>query len=337
MADITKTVQPRHCRPALITGNRSHRGGQTLGHLQHRPWRAAADVHRADDRCVSEQRRHVGVGDVADVHEIATLMTVLGDSRRLAALQRAAEDAGDTCVRGVARHPRPVDVVVAQPAGLDVVFSGEGGGEVLLVQLGRCVDVARLQGGVLGDRLGVEHTGTERASGLEPATVEIVEEARAGAHDAIDGTPIPTLAVDHHRRREHDAPGEPALVERREADDPADVVVVDVRSGVAEVHAEPDLAGLVAHRSDAVEGSVPCCDVAHVTPDVLGGGIEVARSCAVRGRGEVVEHHDVCAAFDELVDDARPDESGATGDEDAGHGRHDRLFVTTSRPASPER
>ena len=49
-----------------------------------------------------------------DVDEVAALAAVLEDPGRPAGLQRRAEDRRDPGVRGVARHPGPVDVVVAQ-------------------------------------------------------------------------------------------------------------------------------------------------------------------------------------------------------------------------------
>ena len=71
-------------------------------------------VQRARRRGRAVQRRHVGRRHVPHVDEVPPLAAVLEDPRRLAAGQRGPEEGGDARVRGVARHARPVHVVVAQ-------------------------------------------------------------------------------------------------------------------------------------------------------------------------------------------------------------------------------
>ena len=72
---------------------------------------AAADVERAHGAAaraspVQSSAARFAAGDVAHVHEVAPLAAVLEDPRRLAALERRAEQRGDAGVRRVLRHPR---------------------------------------------------------------------------------------------------------------------------------------------------------------------------------------------------------------------------------------
>ena len=99
------------------------------------------------------EREDVRAGDVAHVDEVAQLAAVLEDARRAAGRQRAGEDRRDAGVGRVARHPRPVDVVVAQRGDRHARLAAERRREVLLVQLRRGVDVARVRRRVLGDAL----------------------------------------------------------------------------------------------------------------------------------------------------------------------------------------
>ena len=137
-------------------------------HVENRARRAGAHVERARSRLVDGQRQHVGVSDVCDVDEVASLPAVLVHPRRLATFVGAAEHAGDPGVRRVARHPWPVDVVVTQRRdGAPVVLSGVRRAEPFLGQLRRGVHVARVEPVVLGDGFAPSwrpHTGTAARS-----------------------------------------------------------------------------------------------------------------------------------------------------------------------------
>ena len=88
--------------------------------------------------------------------------------------QRVGEDRRDPRVRRVARHPRSVDVVVPQRGHDDGrVLACERRGQVLLRDLRRGVDVARVEPRRLGNGLGREARAALRARRLEPAGVEI--------------------------------------------------------------------------------------------------------------------------------------------------------------------
>ena len=114
------------------------------------------------------QRQHVGPGHVGDVHEVAHLRAVLEDPRRLAALERRAEHRGDAGVRRVLRHPRPVDVVVAQRDRRRAGLPRPRGGVVLLRDLAGGVAAARVEPGVLVDQLPVQ-----RATAVGTGAVEL--------------------------------------------------------------------------------------------------------------------------------------------------------------------
>ena len=139
-------------------GLRTARGlGEELGHAQDRHRRARADVVRRPrlGRSLGDRvdREQVGARDVVDVHEVAHLAAVLEDPRRLARLERGAEDRCDAGVRGVARHARAVDVVVPQPDGARPGLPGPRQRVVLLGQLARRIAAARVQPRVLRHEL----------------------------------------------------------------------------------------------------------------------------------------------------------------------------------------
>ena len=98
-------------------------------------------VGAASRRPPPPERCEVGPRDVGDVHEVAGLAAVLEDLRRLAALERGAEQRRDAGVRGVPRHPGAVDVVVAQRHRRGAGLAHPRRGVVLLGDLAGGVDV----------------------------------------------------------------------------------------------------------------------------------------------------------------------------------------------------
>ena len=92
--------------------------------------------------------------------------------RRLAALERRAEHRRHPGVRGVARHPRPVDVVVAQRDAGSRGLPRPGRRVVLLGDLARGVAAARVEPGVLVDQRPASGRAAARAVVLEVARVE---------------------------------------------------------------------------------------------------------------------------------------------------------------------
>ena len=148
----TWRTSPRRHRPVTI-GARSDRHG-----VGERPSQVADGVRSAAGDVVGAgldvgpgEGGHVGPGHVVDVDEVPGLAAVLEHLRRLPCRQGAAKDRRHSRVGRVARHPRPVDVVVAE---------GDDGGprlpppqraQVLLVELGGGVHVAGVEGRVLVD------------------------------------------------------------------------------------------------------------------------------------------------------------------------------------------
>ena len=127
------------------------------------------------------------------------------------------EDRRDAGVGRVARHPRPVDVVVAQRRHRHAGLAAEGRGEVLLVQLRRGVDVARVRRRVLGDAARRQRRAAARARRLEAAGVEVGAQARAGPDEPVLGAGVAPFAVDDHARREHEPAGEAGRARARAA------------------------------------------------------------------------------------------------------------------------
>lgn len=183
------------------------------------------------------------------------------------------------------------------------MLTGERCKQVLLVQLGGRVDVARIEWRVLRDRPREQRGAARRARRIEQAAIQVDHPPGRWSHHTVVEAPVSPLAIHDHRRGEHDAATEVDVVHRREPHDPADVVHVDIVPGVGEVDPQADLARLVAHRIDAREHRRPRVGVAHVTPHVASARVQVLRTLGVRVGREVVEHHDLGTRSDELVDD----------------------------------
>ncbi len=124
--------------------------------------------------------------DVADVHEVAGLASVLEDLGRVPRCERAAKHARNSRVRRVARHPGAVDVVVPQRGDAHTrVFAGEAPTQMLLMELRRRVDVARVDGRTLGHRQWYERRTAPRTRRFETTRTEIVDGTRSGDDVAV--------------------------------------------------------------------------------------------------------------------------------------------------------
>ena len=149
---------------------------------------------------------------------------------RLTALQRRAEDRGHARVRGVARHPRAVDVVVAQRDGRARRLAGPCGRVVLLSDLARGVRAARVQGRRLVDQAPAQRAPAHRALVSKSPTLQRLARPRRGGLP-----PCPGSRTAPRRRRPSTTPARaahPALVHRRQQGGGAEVVVAGVHGQV---------------------------------------------------------------------------------------------------------
>ena len=184
MPDVAEPVLPGHHgldateRRSQRRSHLAHRVRLPAGHVvaAQRPFSRAAAAGpttsptvgpTAGNRLESEQ---VGPGHVADVHEVAALAAILEHPRRHAVLQAGAEDRGHARVGGVARHPRAVHVVVAQPDRDAASEPGPARSQVLLRHLARGVFgvwlVVRQSGGCGGRTLLFRGLETGRSTRL---------------------------------------------------------------------------------------------------------------------------------------------------------------------------
>ena len=169
--------------------------------------RPRADVERARRRLRRGERQHVGAGDVADVDEVAQLPAVLEDLRRRARPpareRKMRRDARRTACRAASAARRRCGSAAPSPA--TPRLARERGGQVLLVELGRRVDVARIDAarprGPASGASGAPHAG--HGGSKRPASRSATA-ARPGAHDAVLGAAVAALAVDDHARGQHE-------------------------------------------------------------------------------------------------------------------------------------
>ena len=125
------------------------RGGDRPSHLLHRVRFVARDIEHTSSRRFD--RLDIRSSDIAHVHEVADLRPVFEHRRGAASGEGAAEDRCDSGVRCVARHPWAVHVVIPERGNRQIVFPPVGITEMLLMQLGRCVQVAWIGRRVFGD------------------------------------------------------------------------------------------------------------------------------------------------------------------------------------------
>ncbi len=293
----TRRVTTSPARRSPARGARSA-VGQRAGHVEHGARRPARDVERARDRLGRGERAQVGARDVAHVDEVAPLAAVLEHARRAAGGVGGAEDARDAGVGRVARHPRAVDVVVAQRgdghARLARVTRRTGAPARAWSRRTRCAGPAARPPAPSPAASGRPQRG--QGGSKRPASRSAATRC-AGRDHAVLGARVAALAVDDHARGEHEPAGEAARGERAQQLRGGEVVVGDVLGQVAEVDAEPDHRRLVAHVVDAVDRARRDLRVAQVALDPLRGGIEVVRPHAVRGGQQRVDraHRDARA------------------------------------------
>ncbi len=290
-----RTSPSRH-RP-VTTGARSasmasHHGiGERPGQVADGVGGSAGDVVGAGLDVGPGEGGHVGPGHVVDVDEVPGLAAVLEHLRGLPGGQGAPEDRRHPRVGRVPRHPRPVDVVVAEGDDGCPRLSAPQGAQVLLVELGGGVDVAGIERRVLvdGGPAGRAATPGHGAGRVEAAGGQVVGGAGAGAHVAVLVAPVAALAVDHHAAGQHQPAPERPSPQRLEEGGGAGVVGLHIGADVAEVDAQPDLGRLVAHRVDTVDDCRRHRRVGHVAHDEVDGGVEVVGRGRVDGRVQAVD------------------------------------------------
>src|SRR5882757_919796 len=164
MPDIAEPVvtSDYRSRPAV-------RRGEAGGHIAHGMWMTRADVVRGQlaGRSVVFQGRDICGRDIRDVYEIPALAAILENPRCLATLQRGAEDRRDPGVRRIARHSRPVHIVIAQRDDAAAGHPRPRCTEMFLREFACGVGVSGIQRGILWHLAGAERRAAHRASRLE--------------------------------------------------------------------------------------------------------------------------------------------------------------------------
>ncbi len=324
MAYVPEPVLTRdhRCRPPVGRG-------QSRGHLADGVRPAAAGVVRGEGprtACGDRLQRHgVRGGHVPYMDEVAALAAVLEDPGGLPAGQGRTEEGGDTRVRGVAWHPGPVHVVVAQRHRAAARRAGPGRGQVFLGEFGRGVHIARVGRRVLRDQPGLQLGTAVRTARLEAAPRQVGLRARAGPDRAMTGTRVAALPVDHHRSGEHQTP-DPCRRHGGQQHGRSQVVASHIRGGVREVLPQADHRRLVTHHVDAPQRTVHGLAVTHVGDDRPPVGADAGaqgRGVAVRRGEQGIEHHRLVPGRHEGPDDLRPDEPGSAGNQYT-HGPHVR-------------
>src|SRR5947209_327780 len=302
---------------APLAGDLGPRRIGTAGRRQRRcdvtvcPGGAAGHVVCARLHAVAGQSKHVGVSDIAHVHEVTRLAAVLKYRGCPARGQGAPEDGRHAGVGGVAGHPRAVDVVVAEGDNSRAGLAAPRLAQMLLVELGRCVHVARIGSRVFCHRLPSQlgPTPRHRAARLEAPGPQILGPPRRRGHEPVRGTAGPAVSVHDHAAGQHQPAGEPSPPQDVEEHSRARVVVGDVVGGIAEVDAQAHLCRLMADGIHVFDRAAYDRRVAYIALDQLRVRVEPLSR-------RTVQHSHVGTAVAEGADHMGTDEPGATGHED---------------------
>ena len=184
---------------------------------------------------------------------------------------------------------------------------------MLLRELGRGVDVAGVERGVLVDRARARAASPSRVERVEPAGVEVAIRAARRGRDRPVGSAVGALAVDDHRGGD-DEPADARAVHRGEQHGGAELVRRDVVGRVRKSTPRPTLAAWWHDRVDAVERRVDAARSRTSPHDEIDARIgrrrprRARRSAGSRARAR-------SARRPARLDDGAADEAGAAGDE----------------------
>ena len=175
--------------------------------------------------------------------EVAQLFSVLVDLGCLAGGHRAREDRRDSGVWRVPGHPWSVHVVIAERGHGDPGFTREGETEVLLVELRRGVDVARVRPCDLGDRLRVQRLSASGADRVETSGVQVVLGSRLRRSDCpMRRARVTAFSVDDHAAGEDKPAAEPRRAQLLEQNRRPEVILANVVRDVGVVRPSPTFA-----------------------------------------------------------------------------------------------
>ena len=142
VANVPRARLAQDLRPDV----RSHGVRQQLGHLLHGVGAAAADIdHRAGD-AGSFERGAEGAGDVAHMHEVAPLLAVLEDQRRLAVDDARGEVRQHAGIGVGERLSRAEHIEQPQRHGLDAIRLAEDQRRPLLRIFRQRIDRGQING-----------------------------------------------------------------------------------------------------------------------------------------------------------------------------------------------
>ena len=248
-------TSPRRYSPVTSRRRAAARAGDEPAPRRGSRRAARADVVRRRTprrRLDTAAGREVGRGDVVDVHEVAHLPAVLEDPRRLAALERRAEHRGHPGVRRVPRHPRAVDVVVAQrdhePPPACAPRPRRSAPARPCWRRSGCAGRAGRPRRPAPSRAAPPQTGQWFSK--SPASRSTGARG-GGTCRPVLGAGVAALAVDHHRRRQHQ-PVDAGVVHRRRAAPRCRRSLWEAYDGqVGDADPGPDQRRLVADHVDA--------------------------------------------------------------------------------------
>lgn len=265
---------------------------------------------------------NVGAGGVGHMDEIAALAAVFEHLWADAILDLAAELTGDADERRVARHQRPVQVVIAQGRHSGAwVLDGVRLEQHLLVYASDAREPSRADRGVFCEEPSNEFGTADGAAGLEPTGVEVFGSPRLGDDSPMIGAVVDPVAVYRRGAASNDASSESHVVKGRQQGGGAEIVLSHVRKKIGKTIAASGAKRLVRNGVDAADGSTDLVDIVDIGPQPL----DVDAERCTEGVNGVwgIEPDDLVTALAEQLNDVSTDKSGCTGDQHT----HDRSFL----------
>ena len=203
---------------------------------------------------------------------------------------------------------------------------------MLLGELRRRVDVPRVSGRFFVDQSGQQQFPRHGVSGVEDAGIEVGTPPRGGCDRVVGaGGGVPSLAINDHRRGEHEAP-DAGTPHRREKFRGGEDIGGDVVGRIGEIDAQSHLRSLMRDGVDPAQRTVEHLGVTDIAADHLDIGVEHRRS-PMHVVAEGVQDAHLVASDSRRLDDAGADEAGAARDEKPHQVRPEAARPSTSARA----
>src|SRR5882757_511373 len=293
---------------------------QHSGYLRDGDRLSAADIEGIPDALVAIEHHRKGLGDVLNVDEVASLLAILEDQRRLIIEQARNENRRHARIGVAQRLARPIGVEQPKRHGWNFEGASDGQEHLLVIALVHRVDRGWLEGLVLARR---QWRQLLVAIDEFPMPVgKLFTRAQPWKHRRAAGLAgVRTFSVDRHRRGDHDPLDRVRLARQRlQHDRCGHDIVARVVDDVGHALTDAHRSGQMSQVGYALDALFEHAFVEKIAFDALCARVEIDRppvviefGVAVNLRRQAVEHRHFVSPRQQGIDQVRTDESRATG------------------------